>query len=188
MPVGTQGARVPPLVSCAAAAPVQHAPMAWRWCARAHVSPDGLSVRLPCLPRTGAWSTRPHDPPRARPPLLCTHAYRQDDGVSHQRSGEVWRLTIGRSALELDNQVVQPRGRAGEDAQTGRPTSRSSGPMHDPSVAGDNSMARFEETYVNAIRTLLTQYKAQVCTCERDTGIPVQARPQKHDPPQDFPV
>ena len=50
-------------------------------------------------------------------------AYTQDDGVSHQRSGEVWRLSIGHSALEPDNQVVQPCGRAGEDAQTPDPAS-----------------------------------------------------------------
>ena len=34
---------------------------------------------------------------------------------AHQRSGEAWRLSTVRSALERDSRVVQPRGGAGKD-------------------------------------------------------------------------
>ena len=37
---------------------------------------------------------------------------------AHQRSGEVWQLSIVGLALEPDSQVIQPRGRAGKDTQT----------------------------------------------------------------------
>ena len=52
-----------------------------------------------------------------QPLLARTHTYRTMVSPTHQRSGEVWWLSIVRSALEPDSHVVQPRGRAAKDAQ-----------------------------------------------------------------------
>ena len=47
----------------------------------------------------------------------CMHAHKTMVSPAHQRSGEVWRLSIVRSALEPDSQVVQLCGWAGKEAQ-----------------------------------------------------------------------
>ena len=68
-----------------------------------------------CPPRARP-SPHPHPCPRARAP---TH--RTTVSSAHPRFGGVWWLSIVRSALEPDSQVVQPRGGAGKEAHTRGP-------------------------------------------------------------------
>ena len=72
------------------------------------------TARAPCPARSA-----PDSPAQALPARTPTH--RTTVSSAHQRFGGVWWLSIVRSALEPDSQVVQPRGGAGKDAHTRGP-------------------------------------------------------------------
>ena len=72
------------------------------------------AARAPCPARSA-----PDSPAQALPARTPTN--RTTVSSAHQRFGGVWWLSIVRSALEPDSQVVQPRGGAGKDAHTRGP-------------------------------------------------------------------
>ena len=133
VPTGSQGARVTP--SRARRTPVPVRTQSW----------DGRAACLCDQEDAMPWPTTPvgsasgsHGPPtgpgapghtcppRARlsprtplPARAPTH--RTTVSSAHLRFGGVWWLSIVRSALEPDSQVVQPRGGAGKEAHTQGP-------------------------------------------------------------------